>query len=1221
MERDVEHNVEQNDHTTPDLTVVGIGASAGGLEALRRFLEATPDNTGMAFVVVVHLSPEHESHLPSLLQSHTMMPVTQVTDSLPTPIERDHVYVIPPNRNLSTIDTHLRFSELEERRRERAPIDHFFRTLSETHDGESIGIILSGTGSDGTVGIKRIKERGGLTVAQEPSDAAYDGMPQSAIGTGMVDLVLPVDEIPARIVEYAQVRPRVAVPSEGEEVEGDAKEALQKIFAQLRVQTGHDFSHYKRSTLMRRIGRRMQLHQVEELNDYLRVLRTGRGEVEALFNDLLITVTNFFRDSQAFDVLEKEIIPEILADKGAEDAVRVWVAGCATGEEAYSVAMLLLEQAMRMEHVPEIQVFATDISERALLRARDGLYPDVIATDVSPERLKRFFVQEQGGYRVRKELREVVLFAPHNLLKDPPFSKVDLITCRNLLIYLRRNVQQQIFELFHYALKPNGYLFLGLSETVDGAELFRTLNKKQGLSQRQNGLGGEPRLPSLPLGPPRVAPLTVAAGDGSGGDGSVHGSGDGSEPERSAASGSFGSLHARMVEQYAPPSVLVNDDYNIVHLSEHAGRYLQQPGGEPTHNILKRVHPELRIELTTALYGAFEKGRASHSPPISVRIEGAARRVILNVQSATAPELARYVLVSFNESDELESESDEDERAAQSDATVRELEEELGYTKQRMRTTVEEFETSKEEMRASNEELQSMNEELKSTAEELETSREELQSMNEELVTVNQENKNKVEELSALTDDLRNLLSATDIATLFLDRDLCIKRFTPKVSELFNILHSDRGRPLGDITHKLGDGDLLREAEQVLKKLVPIEREIESEAGRCYLMRVLPYRTLEDRIDGVVMTFVELTRIKAGGARAAPERRALPAAGGEREGVRHLYDGPRREPSPAGTQARRRRWAGRRRRPWGNRASLSLPWRTMASALSTRWRHPPPRGMPIDERWHVRKDGSRFWANGTMFALRDEAGTLRGFAKLLRDETERRQATAALAEQTNLFHTTLSTVSDFIYTFDRRGRFVFVNQPLLDLWGLKLEEARGKTFFELPYPDDLATKLHEQVQQVFQTGRSLKDETPYTNPAEKSGYYEYIFTPVLAADGSVEMVAGSTRDLSERKRIEEALRESEERYRLTVENVDEYAIFTMDEAGRIASWNMGAKQTLGWTEEEAIGQSGDIHLYAGRPRAEPLRRGAAARAGDRQTRPTSAGTCAGTAAASGPTAS
>jgi two-component system CheB/CheR fusion protein len=824
----------------PEPTVVGIGASAGGLSALKIFLEHVPHDSGLAFVVVVHLSPDHESHLAELLQPHVRFPVEQVNQT--TLLERNHAYIIPPNANLNAIDTHLRLTKLEERRQERAPIDHFFRTLASTHDGNAIAVVLTGTGSDGTLGVKDIKANGGVVIVQDPTEAEYDGMPQSAIATGLVDFVLPVAEIPASIQRFDRVQPRIPLPSDEGEVPPDERALLHKVFAQLRVRTDRDFSRYKRSTVLRRIARRMQLNYIEDLTRYVERLRERPEEARALADDLLITVTHFFRDPEVFEKLENVEIARLFGKKQPPDAVRAWSVGCATGEEAYSLAMLLVEEASKHETPPQIQVFASDLHSRSLEKAREGFYPGDIATDVSPERLKRFFQQENGGYRIRKELRDLVVFAPHNLLADPPFSRLDLISCRNLLIYLEREVQQDVIELFHYALNPDGTLLLGSAETVDASDLFRVEDKRLCIFRKRNVPPREPRLPVFPL-------TRTHLGD----DGGAH-------RAQLAAPIAYGNLHQRMVEKYAPPSILIGADNRILHLSEHAGRYLIHPGGEPTQSAVKMVREELRVELQAALHHAREKKETFDSKPVPVQFNGHPCPVILHVRPSLERDEEGYALVIFEEREpNVAGEAAPAGPKESESQRVSHLEAELASARQRLQILIEEYETSREEMKASNEEMQSTNEELRSTMEELETSKEELQSINEELQTVNQQNRLKVEELGQLSSDLQNLLVATDIATLFLDRDFRILRFTPKLGDVFNVRLTDRGRPISDLTHRLGYMDLIKDAQNVLSSLVPLERELRDDNGRWYLTRVHPYRSADDRIEGIVVTFIEVT--------------------------------------------------------------------------------------------------------------------------------------------------------------------------------------------------------------------------------------------------------------------------------------------------------------------------------------------------------------------------
>ena len=685
--------------------------------------------------------------------------------------------------------------------------------------------------------------RGGLTVAQDPNEAEYDGMPQSAIATGAVDLVLPLGSIPSAVLQFARTEPRLPEMPEEEALAGMHRKQLQQLFAHVRARTGRDFTRYKRSTVMRRIRRRMQLRYVEELGRYVDVLRQSPEEVLSLADDLLINVTSFFRDPKVFAALEKTVIPKLFEGKSPEQEVRIWCVGCATGEEVYTVAMLVLEEAARRAgDSPKLHLFASDLHPRSLDIAREGFYSGDIASEVGARRLKRFFVEHKGGYRVRKELRDIVVFAPHNVLADPPFSRLDLVLCRNLLIYLQREVQSDVLRIFHYALRPGGYLLLGTSETIDDGELFRTVSKKHSLYRRGTLQFPEPRLPMFPVERrDRVAAAQAAGTDA------------GPQP--------YEPMHRSLLEQYVAPSALVGPDGQLVHLSENAGRYFQHPAGRLTAIVSKLVRNELAVELIAALHAARSDRQPVRTLPIPVKFNGETKPVVLHVRPSLDPQSEGYSLVIFEEIDSPvpapgAEEGSNDQRHAL--ALGRDLE----ATRQRLRTIVEEFETSQEEMKVSNEELQSANEELRSTLEELETSKEELQSMNEELQIANEENRHKVEELATLSSDLQNLLTSTDIATLFLDRDLRILSFTPKVADIFNMRMTDRGRPVSDLTHKLGYPELRKDAETVLRRLNRIERELQDERGRWYLTHVLPYRSSDDRIVGVVITMVDITRRK-----------------------------------------------------------------------------------------------------------------------------------------------------------------------------------------------------------------------------------------------------------------------------------------------------------------------------------------------------------------------
>ena len=740
-EENVAVKINSSGETIP---VVGIGASAGGLKALGQFFETTPTNSGLAFVVILHLSPDYESHLATVLQNITEMPVLQVSET--TVVEANKVYVIPPNKHLSMVDGQIRLSDPERPRGKRVPVDLFFRTLAETRGPYGAAVVLSGSGTDGTVGLARMKEYAGVVVAQDPSEAEYAEMPRSAIDTGLVDYVLPAGKIARQLISYWEAAGKIELPPPEEPPRDPAnpgvEEALQDVIALLRVRTGRDYSQYKRATILRRIARRMQVTDIDTLGTYLPYLREHPEEVGALEDDLLISVTNFFRDPFAFATLANQVIPALFRAKYPGDTVRVWVAGCATGEEAYSIAILLRQYADTLPQPPAIQIFATDVDQEAVAIAREGSYREAIAADVSPERLNRYFIKNQGNYRIKKEIRETILFAAHNVLKDPPFSRIDLISCRNLLIYLNRNAQTQVLETFHFALKPDGYLFLGNSETVEGLpKLFLPINKNEHIFGRLNSASSGQFATDVPR-------LRQDGRDGRRGD-------NGDRPAVLAQKApNLGELHRSLLEQYGPPSVLVDHNNEIVHLSYNIGPYLHFTPGEPSHNILKVALPELTMDLRAALY-ATEVGSGVDTRRLRVPIDGTEHLLNLIVCPVQEPEGSRGLKLVFFDDLGPVAEPSAQEHPDQG-LLVHHLEEELQRTREQLSVLIEQYETSTEELKASNEELQAINEELRSTSEELETSKEELQALNEELQTVNQELKHKVEEVSWANNDLQN---------------------------------------------------------------------------------------------------------------------------------------------------------------------------------------------------------------------------------------------------------------------------------------------------------------------------------------------------------------------------------------------------------------------------------------------------------------------------------
>jgi two-component system CheB/CheR fusion protein len=812
--------------------VVAIGASAGGLKAAEDFLLHCPVDTGMAFVLVFHLDPNHKSVAAELLQRCTAMPVAQVVD--PVRLQPDHVYVIPPDRGLTMKDGELLLTE--RRRNDGRPtvIDHFFRAVAR-HVGErSIGVVLSGTGTEGSQGVRAIKEAGGLTLVQAEADAEYSGMPRSAIATGMVDFVLPAAQLPSKIVEMRESATQFAL-SEADAGARDA-DVLQKIFVQLRAHVGHDFSHYKYNTILRRIARRMQVHRVQTLGAYLDVLRGDRAEIETLFHDLLISVTSFFRDADTMEALAQQAIAKIFARAGGEP-VRVWVPGCATGEEVYSLAMLLLEASSAQPEAPRLQIFASDVDARALDVARRGVYPESIAGDITPARLERFFTHEGGGYAVRPELRETILFTRHNVLQDPPFSRLDLISCRNLLIYLKSDIQTRVYALFHFALKPHGYLFLGSSESLgESRKLFSELDRKAKLYQAQRIPVANVQLPLLPpLGMHGAVRRRAAYPEGR------------ARFETMARDALLGT--------YAPPCVIVNDSSDVVYIHGRVGKYLEPGSGAANYNIYDMAREGLRLELRSALYRVLHNKEGAYAR--TVRLAQGGPSDVVKITVRTLPEADGHALVVFEES--VASDPVPPTRPPDDDAQLRVLETELAQTRESLQTTIEELETSNEELRASNEEMQSVNEELQSTTEELETGREELQSTNEELLAVNQELRTRNEELADANADLGNLIASTEIGTLFLDDRLCVRRYTPRLADCYNLIASDIGRPFAHLTHTLEANTLVADAEQVRAELVPITREIAGANDCIYEVRVRPYRGEGNRVAGVVLTFVDVT--------------------------------------------------------------------------------------------------------------------------------------------------------------------------------------------------------------------------------------------------------------------------------------------------------------------------------------------------------------------------
>jgi two-component system, chemotaxis family, CheB/CheR fusion protein len=852
--------------------IVGIGASAGGLAAFEAFFSGMPTDTdpGMAFVLVQHLAPDHKSILSELIKRYTRMQVFEVEDGMK--VQPNCTYIIPPNRDMALLNGTLQLMEPSAPHGMRLPIDFFFRSLAKDQRERAICIVLSGTGSDGTLGVRAIKGEGGIAIAQNLASTEYDGMPRSAIDTGLVDYELPPAEMPAQLIKYVTYsfgRPSRTVISSVTKGEN----SLKKIFILLSNQTGHDFSQYKPSTINRRIERRLAIHQIETIDRYVKYLQQTPVEVEALFHDLLIGVTNFFRDPEAFQAFKEQVIPKLFDVNPVGGVIRVWLPGCSTGEEAYSIAILMQERMEAMKKIYKVQIFATDVDSQSIVTARNGFYPASITTDLSPERLARFFVfdPDRGVFRIHKTIRDMLIFSEQDVIKDPPFSKLNLISCRNLLIYMTSNLQKYIIPLFHYALNPGGFLFLGISETVgEFSDLFTTLDHKLKLYQRREGIHSAQ---CVNLGR-FLSPITATA------------------VQKKVDTGKMllrEMTEQMLLQQLAPVGVLVNDHGDILYIYGRTGPYLEPaPGEVGINNILKMAREGLRYELTMVLHKAVASKEIVRYPGLRIKTNGDFITVNLAVHPVEAhPKLIKgsgptekseallYLVI-------LEQVSPFDLEPAQMSATLPAgegadgLDTSTGRSagtgaearlaealKKELRVKDEYLQTTNEDLESSNEELQSTNEELQSTNEELETSKEELQSLNEELDTVNVELQTKVVDLSRANDDMNNLLAGTGIGTVFVDRNLHILRFTPAVTGIINLIQSDVGRPVSHIvTNLVGYDSIVADIQAVLDSLISKEVEVQTLKGVWYAMRILPYRTQENVIEGAVITFVDISEIK-----------------------------------------------------------------------------------------------------------------------------------------------------------------------------------------------------------------------------------------------------------------------------------------------------------------------------------------------------------------------
>ena len=1177
------------DHENPPrlpFPVVGIGASAGGLEAMTEFITAMRADSGMAFVFIQHLPPERESMIADILSKKTTMRVRQVEDGMP--IEPDHVYVIRPGHVLTMTDGRFHLGPQLGTRAANRPVDDFFRSLAEEQRERAIAVVLSGMGSNGSAGAQAVKAVGGLVIAQDPAEAQFASMPRHLIDQGYADYILRPRDIPEVLLEFAGHPYAKEARPDAHELVRRNESHLREILAILRTRTRTNFSGYKKPTLLRRIQRRMGLTRLTDMGEYARLLRQSPSEVVSLADDILIHVTGFFRDQEAWAALRKHVIVPLVAQREPDTEVRAWVTACSSGEEAYSLAMALVEEAERADKALTIKVFATDMAQRPLEHARNGLYPGGIESEMDPQRLERFFDKEDGVYRIKPFIRERVIFAPQNVLQDPPFSRLDIISCRNLLIYLEPDVQQRLLQLLHFGLREGGALFLGNSETIAGADdLYELVDKRARIYRRI----GAPRHGGVdfPMHATTARGTAGAAGAATGRAGAAM-TGEFTDPAQSAVNfsvagatgagldvrrgqrgggGGFGRpsiaqlTQRSLLEHHVLAAVTVDRDFRILYYHGNTRPFLEQPTGEPTRDLLTLARPGLRASIRAVLHRCaaedrtitLQDGWLETAPDEQVRVAITASHVGEDDFAG-----ADYFVVSFERSDAraLGEEGEEGEEGAPT---------QLGRMRDELHSTIEELQTSNEELRAANEEVTSINEELQSTNEELETSKEEMQSLNEELTSVNAQLQAKMEEHQAAANDLSALLASTDIAVLFLDPNLRIRRWTVALLELMDLIPTDAGRPLADLRRKFDDPQLEADVRRVLDKLIPLEREVTAESGRTYQRRVLPYRTSDNRIDGAVVTFVDMTERKRA-QNDLDDARVYAQSIVETLHEPLLVLGPDLAVRSANSaffahfRVDHRETLGRKIYDLGNRQWNIPALRTLLEEVL-----PTNKVFTDYEVIHEFESIGRRVMRVNARQLEHQQLILLG----IRDVTEEHTAKARIAESEERLRRTANVPGVGVLTFDpASGALIDANDSFLQMSGYSREQVSGRrlTWRDLT-PAEYVNESERQMERLAQTGRI----GPYTK--------QY-----LHADGSRSMMLFAGAAMGDGTVIEycvdigpeteERARASEERFRLVVENVKDYGVFLADADGHITTWNPGAQRIFGYEEREVIGRDADM---------------------------------------------
>jgi len=1015
--------------TQHELIIVGVGASAGGLEALEEFFRNMPPNTNLAFCVVQHLSPDYKSLMGELLSRHTKLNIFRVEDGMK--IEANSIYLIPPKKNMTIFHDHLYLIDQDHSQGLNLPIDIFLRSLAEDKGKNSIGIILSGTGSDGTLGIRAIKEAGGMVMAQEQQSAKFDGMPRSSIATGLVDYILPPGKMPGELVKYVR-HPFITKKHPIESIISKDEDLLTKVVKIVKDHVGVDFAFYKPNTIIRRLEKRMSINQINKVENYITFLQQSPNEARILYKELLIGVTQFFRDPEAYDLIKEKAIPWLIRDKKPGTSLRIWTVGCSTGEEAYSLAILLKEYFRENDLFFDIKIFATDIDKDALEYAGTGIYPDSIKSDVSPERLNDNFTRLDKGYQVNESIRRMVIFATHNIISDPPFTKLDMISCRNLLIYLNSNTQKKIISMFYYSLMSNGILFLGGSESIgEMTKGFDPINNKWKVYKYRVGykppVASNFLIPSVNIDKRRIYTPDLGL-------------------PRSNSMKGFEVLFEGLLEEFVPPCVILDENYDIVHVFKDVNKFIKIQPGKLNFNILKMARKELSVIISSMLHKASKEKLPVCFKEVEIKDNEHTLTVNLNAKYLEDKNSnTKYFLITFEQIEKQSTTKTEklDLRSEYTDQYF-ELEKELQFTKENLQATIEEVETSNEELQSTNEELIAANEELQST-------NEELQSVNEELYTVNSEYQNKIEELTQLNNDINNLLRNTNIATLFLDTRLLIRKFTPTISSIFNIIEQDIGRPINHITHILEYRNLVKDINLVLDTLKPKEFEVNDRNRNTYLMKITPYRTIENAVEGIVITVVDISNRVQMEEKIKREQNLL---------VRVLENSPTAKTvvDHSGKII------------FANRRAVETLGLTKSKALGRKYNSPkwqisdlngqpiPQEHLPFDliiksgEELHNFQhyigldDGTRRLLSISGAPMFDEKGSVTGAVFSLEDITHQHNFEEGLKRERELLMRVLNISQEGTMITDKTGKIIFSNKAAGEIFGMASDEINKREY-------------------------------------------------------------------------------------------------------------------------------------------------------------------------------